>query len=637
MDNKSSKFCRQSFINTNRPFQDNAERKPPPLVVRSHLRSPEWLNHLTLVRQLTTSPNVTNFNSPTNFNCINNINNISFNNSNNTNNFNLVSPIELYSIPTRITVRRNNLPKLRPRLHARKVIAINSSSKVKTSSLPSLFVSNSRSLRSKIDELACTVATYSVDVVAITETWLSDDVPSSAVELRGYSMIRHDRSDGRRGGGVCVYVKDLLPLTPLNHLSDPNFETLWLLLKPQRLPCGLNSIILGVIYHPPGNNDTDLQAHVTENLDSILSSHPNSGIILTGDFNEFRHRRLCSSFNLKQIVNHATRGDNILDKVFTNISKYYDIPNVVASLSSSDHNSIVLTPSASYANSNLRSSRFVRDARPSNRRVVRERLCQVNWSPLFHSQSCDDQFIFFSDTINEIIETSLPLRRVKTDSSDKPWITPEIKTLIAKRQRAWSRGNVSTFKRYRNMVNAQCKKARNSYYNKNIADVQQSNPKQWWSAVKKIAGLSTPKMTKTLIYNDCTYQGEDLANLFNDKFVVRRTHLFCVVHYAPFSIRPFVKASFLPCGSQPTFYQFQNLLPPSTSIQTFVLFHLLLFSVKSWNPFPTAGFFSQFQTKSIPSSSVLNEDQAQAWLSSTSCINGTKHAIILDHHYGFAY
>ena len=368
-----------------------------------------------------------------------------------------------------------------------------------------------------------------------------------------------------------------------------------------------------------------------------------------------------------------------MDKVFTNISKYYDIPNVVAPLSSCDHSSIVLNPSASHANSNLRSSRFVRDAPPSNRRVVREKLCQVNWSPLFHSQSCDDQFLFFTDTVNEIIETSLPLRRVKTDSSDKPWITPEIKTLTAKRQLAWSRGNDFAFKRYRNMVNAQCKKARNSYYNKNIADVQQSNPKQWWSAVKKIAGLSSPKMTKSLIYNDCTYQGEDLANLFNDHLIgvlfllpsigpnssfpsrkpkqhyfhpnsipplvpikyqrgfFARTHLFCVVHYAPFSIRPFVKASSLPCGSQPTFYQFQNLLPPSTSIQTFVLFHLLLFSVKFWNLFPTAGFFSQFQTKSIPSSSVLNEDQAQAWLSSTFCINGTKHVMILDHHYGSAY
>ena len=81
------------------------------------------------------SPNGTNFNSPTNFNCINNINNNSFNNSNN---FNLVSPTELYSIPTRIAVGRNNLPKLRPRFHARKVIVINSSSKDKTSSLPSL-------------------------------------------------------------------------------------------------------------------------------------------------------------------------------------------------------------------------------------------------------------------------------------------------------------------------------------------------------------------------------------------------------------------------------------------------------------------------------------------------------------------
>ena len=164
--------------------------------------------------------------------------------------------------------------------------------------------------------------------------------------------------------------------------------------------------------------------------------------------------------------------------------------------------------------------------RNPNRKVVREKLWQVNWSPLFHSQPCDDQFLFFTDIINEIIETSLPLRRVKTDSSDKPWITPEIKTLIAKRQRAWSRGNDFAFKRYRNMVtDAQCKKARNSYYNKNIADVQQPNPKQWWSAVKKIAGLSTPKMTKSLIYNDCTYQGEDLANLFNDKFVAVGSNL----------------------------------------------------------------------------------------------------------------
>ena len=172
-------------------------------------------------------------------------------------------------------------------------------------------------------------------------------------------------------------------------------------------------------------------------------------------------------------------------------------------------------------------------------------------------------------------------------------------------------------------MNAQCKKAHNSY-NKNIADVQQSNPKQWWSAVKKIAGLFTPKMPKTLIYNDCTYQGEDLANLFNDKLVAVGSSLpplnWCplpVDVYPPKFIvsveetetallssklhsavgsdeisawflrenasvlcRPLCsifnsslrKALFLPCGNQPTFHQFQNLLPPQHRFKLFSYF-----------------------------------------------------------------
>jgi hypothetical protein len=199
---------------------------------------------------------------------------------------------------------------------------------------------------------ASKMKTNCVEVAVITETWLSADVPSTAIALPGYSLIGHDISDGRKGGGVCAYVKDLLPLIVLSDLSNPDFESLWLLLKPHRLHRDLNSIVLGVIYHPPGSNDIDLQTHFKENLDSILSSYPDSGIILTGNFNQFKHKRLCSSFSLKQIVNQATSGNNILDNVFTNISKYYDTPYVVAPLGSSDHNSIVLNPFMSLTNSN---------------------------------------------------------------------------------------------------------------------------------------------------------------------------------------------------------------------------------------------------------------------------------------------
>ena len=150
-----------------------------------------------------------------------------------------------------------------------------------------------------------------------------------------------------------------------------------------------------------------IQTHITENLDSILSSHPNSGIILTDDFNQFKHQRLCSTFSLKQIVNQATRGNNILDNVFTNISKYHDTPTLLL-LSQFNSSESIHVPRELQFNS--RSSRLVRDTRPSNRRVVREKLCQVNWSPLYHLQSYDEQFLFFTDTVNEIIEKYLHLK-----------------------------------------------------------------------------------------------------------------------------------------------------------------------------------------------------------------------------------
>ena len=125
---------------------------------------------------------------------------------------------------TTITVPRNNLrTKSRPIAHARNVVTTFTNFKDKFSPLSTLFISNSRLLRSKTDELASTVAIYSVEVAVITETWLSVDGPRTATDLPGYSLIRHDIPNRRRGGGVCAYVKDLLPLILLSDLSYSDF------------------------------------------------------------------------------------------------------------------------------------------------------------------------------------------------------------------------------------------------------------------------------------------------------------------------------------------------------------------------------------------------------------------------------
>ena len=65
---------------------------------------------------------------------------------------------------------------------------------------------------------------------------------------------------------------------------------------------------------------------------------------------------------------------------------------------------------------------------------------------MYHMNSCNDQFQYFSSVVNDIIEKYLPLKRMKLDSSDKPWISSEIKDLIPKRQAVWNDGNMDAFR-----------------------------------------------------------------------------------------------------------------------------------------------------------------------------------------------
>ena len=424
------------------------------------------------------------------------------------------------TIPVRITVRdhrtiRNyNSGILSNRCNLQK---IKISSHAPNTFLPSLFLSNLRSLVNKIDELSGTVSSLSLDIVVITETWLSPNVNNSAINLNGFSIFRRDRCDGRRGGGVCVYVNDRMPVVHLKELSHPEVESLWLLIKPKRLPRGFNSIILAAIYHPPKSDDRALLTHLIESLDSTLTSYPASAIIIAGDFNQFRHSQICNSFSLKQVVKQARRGSNILGKIFTNASKFYNVPEILPPVGFSDHNSVLIKPLKQCMNS--RSTRMVRDTRSPNRKLVSEALSSINWSPLYKMDSCNDKFHYFSFIVNGIVNQYLPMKRIKLDSSDKPWVTTEIKRLISKRQAAWNSGNNIMFHLYRNKVNMLCKRARSRFYNSNVADCFESNPHKWWSNIKNIAGLSVTKNVSTILYNGQSYSGSALANLFNDKFV----------------------------------------------------------------------------------------------------------------------
>lgn len=86
-----------------------------------------------------------------------------------------------------------------------------------TGVLPSVdvFYSNVRSLLPKTHMLAKYISVYNPSIVAITETWLSNDVASSLFCPLNYTPYIQDRSSGR-GGGHLILVKNDIKSTPLN-------------------------------------------------------------------------------------------------------------------------------------------------------------------------------------------------------------------------------------------------------------------------------------------------------------------------------------------------------------------------------------------------------------------------------------
>jgi hypothetical protein len=81
--------------------------------------------------------------------------------------------------------------------------------------------------------------------------------------------------------------------------------------------------------------------YLSSSYDKRTTESPDSGFVITGDFNpkcnRFDCKTLSSQCNLKQIVQSPTRNDAILDLIFTNIKYLNDNPITSALLGTSDH------------------------------------------------------------------------------------------------------------------------------------------------------------------------------------------------------------------------------------------------------------------------------------------------------------
>lgn len=192
---------------------------------------------------------------------------------------------------------------------------------------PQFGLVNARSVVNKCAMVHDLIVSSQLDLLAITETWLSSLNGVTCLEAcspEGYSSTHVPRM-GRRGGGVALIYKDTIQIHPHPAGSFSTFELLDITVTVKSV-----ATRLVIIYRPPARNKIQFLHEFSALLESIGSSS-SGNLLIAGDFNlhvdrpdsvELEFLCLMDSFHLVQHVSAPTHvSGHLLDLVFSRATK----------------------------------------------------------------------------------------------------------------------------------------------------------------------------------------------------------------------------------------------------------------------------------------------------------------------------
>ena len=167
-------------------------------------------------------------------------------------------------------------------------------------------------MMSTFDELLLTIHKYDFDIVAMSERLLDH------VNIPGYDLFFNNR-EKIKGGGVGCYAKSSLKVKRKKSFEelDPEIEQLWLEIPGRNKH---SCMLMGVLYRSTKFLTTTEWHHHFEALLHNLKSSWDKPLLIAGDMNldilkqdniyVKKYKDILNQFNLKQIVNKATRTTN---------------------------------------------------------------------------------------------------------------------------------------------------------------------------------------------------------------------------------------------------------------------------------------------------------------------------------------
>ena len=375
-----------------------------------------------------------------------------------------------------------------------------------------------------MDELRALTSATKPSFVCVTETWFTPDIEQELIEISGYCLFRCDRrdnaSDWRRGGGTIIYASSSVSPTAVSLPSC--------LHKPFGFDFSLigfsdpHMCFLLCVYIPPNLNVeivSSIKSYLTDALDHLLSLSPNAAIYVCGDFNKYDCTFLTHQFNLTNIVDFPTFGNNILDKFFCeegNQNLFTAFPAPPLGSANNLHKVIFISRNMqSLANSSTLQK--VYDFRKSNIESFRTCIGSVNWSSssFYELKTVEESVQAFYDEFQRAMSV-IPVSFVKLGPRTKPWVTPVLLDLINKRWRAYRKNDFTLFNHYKRKVKLELIKSKKIW-----SDKMCKSSRGIWNVVRDIRNKNEHDSATKIVslFSNVDNAAESLNRLFSETFV----------------------------------------------------------------------------------------------------------------------
>ena len=368
------------------------------------------------------------------------------------------------------------------------------------------------------------ISTEEPDIIGITETWIHTNTRDfeGEFDMSGYKMFKKDRPD-REGGGVLLYVRDYL--SPIDCKLETEHEMIGIVLnKPHR------KLYIYLLYRPP-----DQSAEKDESLYGSLSNYINNKLcIVAGDFNcrvnwingttaDAESKRLLDFANeeyLTQWVNEPTRGNNVLDLVFSSEDNIISNLSVGEKLGKGDHRMVRFEIETSF-------TRVDKSFKKLNfKRADFDRFrTEMKKVPISREIEVEQRWLTLRNKFIEIQDDCIPKSKITPNGIKQPsWFNNDIAKAIRDRQKAHkiserepSETSIMTHKKMCRKVDKLIRKAKMDEEDK-IASIAKENPKAFFGQVSSRKPIKSSIGPLKNIEGNIISSDEGMAELLNGYF-----------------------------------------------------------------------------------------------------------------------